>query len=91
MLTQEDIDRKNPERKRTWREKFFRKPLAVGPKGPTLSENEWDFVVHSLRMIAEDNAEVIGTFADDELDTLLTETAESAWRLAERIEKEMGK
>lgn len=69
--------------------KFFRRALAVGSKEPTIrlafTEEEWQFIAGCLGSVAQDNAEVIGSFDDPDLDARLEATADQALALAARI------
>lgn len=92
MLTQQMIDGPEQEKEAPgWFRKFFRRALAVGPKEPklciTFTEDEWQFIAASLDLLAEDNAEVIGSFGDEKVDADLGATAERAWKLAARIKE----
>lgn len=88
MMTQADIDAPEKESPLApWWKKILRGALAVGSKEPKFSPEEWDFIASCLDLIAEDNAEVIGSFDDADMDARLAETAERALLLSGRIKE----
>lgn len=92
MMTQEEIDRREALEQTKGRiRNLLSRVLTRRPKEPKLVRAEWLIVIDALRLVAEDNIEVIGSFgnteADRQLDLQLEETAERFLALANKIEE----